>query len=270
MLMPNRRSFLYRLDPGTKLFLTALFTVMVFLVDRLSVAAALLLFFIILSFSSGIPVKRIFSRYKILFFLVVFVVIIQMLFGRETPETRYLLKPLIPERIPLAGGAGSLKLDGLFTGLMIGCRITALSVLMPLLTETTEPRLLSYGLTRLGFNYRAAYVITSALNLIPQFEEEARQITDACRLRGVTAFDRGSIFSRLKEYPALAFPLIVKAMKQASVMSLAMDARAFGAHKTRTWLIQIKPGFIDYTTLAAGIIFFVIAVTANYMLKITT
>jgi energy-coupling factor transporter transmembrane protein EcfT len=53
---------------------------------------------------------------------------------------------------------------------MVGCRIVALSVLMPALVITTEPRLLAYGITRLGLNYKAAYIITSAINMIPLFE----------------------------------------------------------------------------------------------------
>jgi energy-coupling factor transporter transmembrane protein EcfT len=33
-------------------------------------------------------------------------------------------------------------------------------------------------------------------------------------------------------------PLIIKAMRQALDMGLVMDARAFGAYKTRRWMIK--------------------------------
>jgi len=239
-----------------------IFTIQVFLVSNLAVAVMQLLFFSVICFLSRIPLKKIFPHAKLLLCMIVLAVILQTLFGRETPETRFLLNPLIP----LFGGIGSLKLDGLFTGLMIGCRIISLSILMPVLARTTEPRLLAYGITRLGMNYKAAYIITATLNLIPLFEEEVRHITDACRLRGAAVFDKGSFFSRLKQYPPLVFPLIVKAMKRSSVISCAMDSRAFGAHKTRTWILQTKMAVPDYLTFAAGISFFVIAVTANFML----
>jgi len=261
-------SFLHKLDPRTKLILTVLFTVLVFIINSLAVAAVLMIFFFVLGLLSGLTVKKIFPHGKIIVFVIVMAVILQILFGRETPETRYILKPLIPEYFPLAGGAGSLKLDGLFSGLMIGCRIMALSILLPLLVITTEPRLLALGITRLGINYRAAFIITSTLNLVPLFEEEGRNITETCRLRGINVFEKGNIFSKLKEYSVFAFPLIIKSMKRSSIMGLAMDARAFGAFKTRTWLLQIRMKTADYLTFSAGIVFTVIAVMLNYTIKI--
>jgi energy-coupling factor transport system permease protein len=135
-----------------------------------------------------------------------------------------------------------------------------LVVLMPLLTMTTGAKQLALGLTRLGLPYRAAYVITSTLNLIPSFEEEARLIIEARRLRGMESV-------KLGEYPALVLPLMVKAMRKAQLAGLAMDARAFGAYKTRTWPHKIQFSVIDYMAFTAGIGCFVIAVTADVFVK---
>jgi energy-coupling factor transport system permease protein len=170
-------------------------------------------------------------------FLVVFVIVLQVLFG-----------------------------GGLSTGLMICCRIIALAVLMPALTMTTEARLLAYGIVRLGINYKAAFIITSTFNLIPAFEEEAGLIIDARRLRGVKYLETGNFFRRIGEYPAIALPLMIKAMRRAQILGLAMDARAFGAFKTRIWLEESRFSVIDYRAFAAGILYCAIAVTANYMI----
>ena len=264
---PDEGSFLHRMDPRTKLLLILLFTVLVFIVDSLYLAVIQMLFFVAICLSARIPIRKIFTHYRFLLFLVVLVLILQMLFGQETPGCRYLVHPLIPEWFPLLGGMGSLKLDGLFTGLMISCRIIALTVLLPALTMTTEARLLAYGITRLGINYWAAHIITSTLNLIPSFEEETRLIMDARKLRGVVSFEKGNLFSRLKEYPALALPLMIKAMRKALMVGLAMDARAFGAYKTRTWLLSARMSAIDIAAFAAGTAYSVIIITANCMLK---
>jgi len=165
-----------------------------------------------------------------LFCLIVFVITLQVLFGQ-----------------------------GLHTGLMIACRIVALTALMPALTMTTEPPLLALGMTRLGLPYRAAYIITTTLNLIPSFEEEARQIIDARRLRGMQSV-------KWREYPAIVLPLMVKALRQAQLMALAMDVRAFGAYPTRTWLRVIRLSAVDYAAFTAGIIWAAVAVTANGLL----
>jgi energy-coupling factor transport system permease protein len=196
-----------------------------------------MLFFIVLCLAGRIPLKKLFPHIRFLLFLVTLVVILQVFFG-----------------------------GGLRTGLMIGCRIVALTVLMPALTMTTEARFLAYGITRLGLNYRSAHIITSTLNLIPTFEEEARLIIDARRLRGVASLETGNVFKRLGEYPAIVLPLMIKAMRQAQVLSLAMDARAFGAFRTRTWLQDAQFTGIDYCAFAVGILYSAVAVTANYML----
>jgi energy-coupling factor transport system permease protein len=150
--------------------------------------------------------------------------------------------------------------QGLLAGLMIACRIITLSVLMPWLTMTTDIQLLALGITRLGLNYRAAYIITSTFNFIPSFETEARLIMDARKLRGMKSV-------KLTEYPAIALPLMIKAMRQAQMTALAMDARAFGAYPARTWLREIKFSALDYGAFAAGTAWAAAVITANILLK---
>ena len=227
----NGASFLHRLDPRTKLLLTALFTSLVFIIDTLFVAAAQALFFLALCYSAGIPLKKVFPHWQFLLFLAAMVIVLQILFG-----------------------------GGLFTGLMIVCRIITLAVLMPMLTMTTNTQLLAYGITRLGLHYRAAHIITATLNLIPLFEEETRLIIDARRLRGMKSV-------RFREYPAIALPLMFKAMRKAQLIALVMDSRAFGAYKTRTWMYETGMSALDCGAFAAGTAWSVIAVAANCLLK---
>jgi len=219
------------LDPRTKLVLTALFTVSVFVIDTLIIAALQMALFLGLCLAAKVPLKKIFPRPLFLAVLITLVTALQLFFGQ-----------------------------GLFTGLMIGCRIITLVVLMPILVMTTDSQLLALGITRLGLHYRAAFIITSTLNLIPSFEEEARLIMDARRLRGIRS-------ARLREYPAIALPLVIKAMRQSQMTALAMDSRAFGAYRTRTWMRELKLSALDYGAFAAGIAWCLTAAAANYFLK---
>ncbi|MDR2476690.1 MAG: energy-coupling factor transporter transmembrane protein EcfT [Treponema sp.] len=259
-------SFLLKLDPRTKILLTPFFTLLVFVVDKPLVAAGQMIALLVLGFAAKMPLKKIFAYIKFVSFLVVVIILLQMLFGAERHDSHYLLKPIFPEQVPLIGGRGSLKREGLFTGLMISCRLVALIVLMPMLTSTTEPRLLTLGFTRLGLHYRAAYIITAALNLVPSFEEEARAIMDARRLRGTGAFEKRGSFARLKEYPAIALPLIINAMRRAQMMGIVMDSRAFGFRKTKTWLITARITHIDRAAFAIGAGYAVIALALNFLL----
>jgi energy-coupling factor transport system permease protein len=159
---------------------------------------------------------------------------------------------------------------GLITGLMIGCRIISLCVILPLLTMTTETGDIAFGITRLGFNYKTAYIITSAFNILPSFQEDARQLIDARRLRaraprGVTSRGRRNVFARFGEYAKIALPLMIKAMRRAAAAGLAMDSRAFGAYKVRTWPRENRMSAADFTAIALGLVYAAAVVTANYI-----
>jgi len=244
-------ALLFRLDPRTKLLLALIFSLVIFLLESLYLSALFAFFLLVIGLSSGIPIKKIFPHAKLLLFLVIFVIVLQLLFGQD--KYGYFLKPLIPANVPLIGGYGSLKKAGLFTGLMLGFRITALYIMMPLLIITTDTRLLAYGITRFGINYKGAFIITSALNIVPMFENEANAIIDARKLRGMEFPDKGNIFIKLREYAAIVIPLIIKTMRHGNEMGLVMDSRAFGAYKTRIWSAQTKFTPADYFVLFLGI-----------------
>jgi len=191
-------------------------------------------FFIALFICAKIPVSSTFVHYRYLLFLIALVVILQICFG-----------------------------GGLITGVMIGCRIISLVVILPLLTATTSAGDIAFSITRLGFNYKTAYIITSAFNLLPSFREDARQLIDARRLRR----GKGSVFARFGEYAKIALPLMIKAMRRASAVGLAMDSRAFGAYRSRTWPRRTRMSALDYTAIAAVFVYTAIIITANYMIK---
>jgi energy-coupling factor transport system permease protein len=259
----KRESFLHRLDPRTKLLLLLLLTLVVFIVDQPFVIAALMFSFIAVWAAAKMPLVKLKSYVKFLFWLIVFITATQMIFG---PGTNYILKPLIPEAVPLLGGKGSLKWDGVFLGLVLGLRLIALIVLMPMLTMTTEVNILALGLTKLGLNYKGAYITTTAINLIPTFEDEAQVIMDAQKMRGMRAFEEGKFFDKLKAYPALAVPLVIGAMRRAQMMGIAMDARAFGAYPTKTYLESIKMSSMDYIAFAVVFAYSALALTLNFIL----
>jgi energy-coupling factor transport system permease protein len=252
------------LDPRTKLLLVLLFTLLVFIVDHPLVAAGLSCCFFGLYTAAGMSFGKIRVYIKLLFALVVFVMILQMLFA---PGERYLLKPLFPETVPFIGGRGSLKWEGLILGMVIGCRLLTLMLLLPMFTMTTEPRLLALGLCRLGMPYKAAYIATTAFNLIPVFEADARTIMDAQKLRGLRAFEEGTLADKFRAYPALAIPLLLGAFRRAQFLGTAMDARAFGAFKTRTWLENISMSSLDFCVCAGGIVLAAVMLVLNYLLQ---
>jgi len=250
-------------DPRTRILLVLLLSILVFFVDTLPAAVIMALGFLAFRAALRIPFRNIKRGFRIFSALILFIILLQILFG---PGQRYIVKPLIPQAVPFFGGAGSLKWDGLILGLTICCRLAALMVLLPVLTDA-GPHEIAMGLNSLGLNYSACYIVSAAINLIPVFEEEARCIMEAQKLRGMAAFEEGSFPDKIRAYPALAVPLVLSAMRRAMLAAAAMDARAFGAYKTRTWLEQPKLKKADYLSFAACIVLAALILGLNYAPK---
>ena len=251
------------LDPRTRILLVSLFSVLVFIIDQLPVAAALMLSFFLLRLTLKVPFRSV-KSWRTLSMLVFFVILVQILFG---PGENYIISPLFPASFPVLGGMGSLKWDGLLLGLVIGCRLVSLMLLLSLFIETTPPHQIAQGLASFGFNYRTAFIITTAFNLIPLFEEQGHAIMDAQKLRGVKSFEEGSFFVKLKAYPPLVVPLVLSAMRKAQLAGIAMDSRAFGVYKTRTWIDKSSMNMRDYLSLAICSLFAALTLWINYVLK---
>jgi len=257
------RSFIHKLDPRIKILIALFFTLLIFTVSRPLAAAVIVVSLIALWLAARMPFRKIAAYLKYLSLMLAFITLLQMLFG---PGSHYIVRPLIPQGVPLIGGAGSLKWDGLVLGAVSGLRLLSLVLVLPLLTGSTSTHELAQGLAGLRLNYKAAFVITSALNLIPVLEEEARFIIDAQKLRGMRVFDEGSPWGKLKAYPALAVPLIISAMRRSQSMAYAMDSRAFGAYPRRTWRQPLRMKARDSWALVASVLFCGLVLIFNFFL----
>jgi len=248
--MFDKNAFIIKLDIRVKILFILIFTIVIFYVDKLQVNVVLLFTIITIRIAWKIPFRSI----KPIISISLLVLVLHFLF---TSGENYILKPLF---------GFSLNLEGLFSGLAIVCRLAALMLLLPILTETASVHKIAHGLVYFCINYRAAFIITTAFNLIPIFQEESRAIMDAQKLRGSASFEKGHFLKKLKAYPALVVPLVLGAMRKAQAAAAAMDSRAFGAFKKRTWLEKPVIKVHDYLFLAGFLFFSFFAVYANYFL----
>ena len=239
-------SFLYSIDARVKLFFILILTLLVFLVDKLLIIVCLLLFFIIFRLIAKIPF-RFFLILRTLTLLAAFIITIQALFG---PGDSYIVKPVFM-------GWGSIKLEGLILGIVIACRLAALMIILPVFTVTTPPGQIAAGFCALGLNYRVAFIVSTAFNLIPIFKEEALAIMDAQKLRGVRRFG-------LFTCAGFLLPLMLCAMRKAQTASVAMDSRAFGVYNTRTWIEKPRMKSGDWQFMAVCIVFSAVFLFFNY------
>jgi energy-coupling factor transport system permease protein len=98
--------------------------------------------------------------------------------------------------------------------------------------STTGPDLVRAMVQQLRVPYRLGYTALAAYRFVPRFGHELQIIRSAHRVRGM-AGGRGP-FAVVRRYLGYIVPLLAGAIRHAERVALAMDSRAFGAHRTRT------------------------------------
>ncbi|SDT74895.1 energy-coupling factor transporter transmembrane component T [Actinoplanes derwentensis] len=123
---------------------------------------------------------------------------------------------------------GALEI-GLATGLRV-VAVLMLALIAGLTTEGTD--LVRSMITHLRMPYRIGYAGFAAMRFVPRFRRDLEIIRLAHRVRGVHG-GRGPV-ATTRRYSGYVVPLLAGAMRHGDRVSLAMEARGFGAYPART------------------------------------
>ena len=137
---------------------------------------------------------------------------------------------------------------GVFNGLSVAARIAAILLAFLVVFKTTSTREVMTALYRLRVSVPFAMVIGITLRLIPQMQAEHATILEAQRSRAVE-FEKGNLFARLRKHIAYIIPLVLRALKITSDLSLAMEARAFDPSQRRTFSQTLQFSVFDVSLL---------------------
>lgn len=257
------KTLIHRLDPRGKVIFMVLISTAIFAIQNLYVSLFILFTMLLLWVIARLPFSILWGFLKALLPVFAFLFIVQAIFyPGDTP----LIQPLIPRFVPLIGGIGKVALEGILFAVLLMFRLLAMIILLPLMSMTTPVHVLALGLTRMGMPYRLAYTTTTALNLVPLMQGEVGVIVDAQRLRAMQVFEKGRMLDKLRAYPALVTPLVIGAMRRAQSMAVAMDSRAFGASKTRTYIEDIDMHAIDWVFIILTVLYTAAVITASIIL----
>lgn len=248
----SRKSFFHELDPRSKIIFLILVSTSIFTVRNIPLALVGLGVMIALWGLAGLSWTTLYKLLKTLFGIFVFLFIVQSIFY---PGEKAIIKPLIPTFVPLIGGIGKVTVEGICFAFLLTIRLLTMIILMPFFSMTTQMQTMALGLTKLGLPYHISFTTTSALNMVPILQSEVSIIMDAQKLRAMRIYEKGKIMDKLKSYTALVTPLVIGAMRRAQSMAVAMDSRAFGAMKTRTFLEDIRFTKWDWVFIVLTVIY---------------
>lgn len=162
---------------------------------------------------------------------------------------------------PLAGAAVAIAvLNTLFAadargvagGVAAAMRLVGISVAGAMTLATIDPTDLADALVQhLRAPPRFVVGALAAWRLAPLFGQEWQILGLARRARGIEA-ERGLV-DRLSSFPGRTFGLLVGAIRRATRLALAMDARGFGRRRCRTLARPRDIGPQDLAVMGAAI-----------------
>ena len=147
--------------------------------------------------------------------------------------------------------------EGLQSGLFFSVRLCLIIVISSLVTLTTSPMDLTWGLERLFRPLRRiglpaqelAMMITIALRFVPVLVEEAERLHKAQLARG--ADHSGGPLKRARSLIPLLVPLLISTFDRADRLAVAMESRCYGCVDERTSFRSYRFGLPDLAAALA-------------------
>ena len=125
---------------------------------------------------------------------------------------------------------------------------------------TTDPSEFAASLNKIGVSYKVAYTVSIELRYIPDVQRDYKDISFAQQARGIDLSSKEKLSKRIKNSAAILMPLIFSSLERIDKISLAMELRAFGNNKKRTWYNSRKFGKIDYIFIVILLIIVAISI----------
>lgn len=241
-------SLIHALDPRTKILLTTLYIILLFIINNGIGYGLIGLFSLIVILLSKLPFRYVVKGLRPLLWIIAFTLLLHLF--------------MTEGKVVMTVGPLKITQEGIRQGIFMSLRIVFLVLTTSLLTLTTSPIALTDGIERMLNPFRKvgvpahelAMMMTIALRFIPTLLEETEKIMKAQMARGAD-FESGNIIQRAKSLIPILVPLFVSAFRRADDLAMAMEARCYrgGEKRTRMKQLQIHPR--DYLAVFSMLIF---------------
>lgn len=252
-------SRIHALDARTKIIVTFVYIISLFLVDKIVGFTISALFFTIVLALSKVPVSYVFRGIKPVLLIIFITVVVNILFGTGEVIAKWWIFRITRE--------------GIRRGLFFTIRIILLMFGTSMMTFTTTTNQLTDGLEgvlkplkliRIPV-HEIAMMMSIALRFIPILIEETDKIMKAQLARGAD-FESGNIFRRAKALIPIFVPLIISAFRRAFDLAMAMEARCYHGGEGRTKMNPMKYGKGDYVAFGVALAYLVMIMVVRVYL----
>ena len=252
--IPND-TFFHRLDPRCKIILLFSFMITIFILLGIVGYIVLGLVTLVCFILSKIKIITIIKSLKPMWFMVVFIFIVNLLVVKDGTPWRIWKITIYSEAV--------------FSTLRVAYRLILLISTSTIFTATTKPLDITIAIEDLfGFLKKVvnvhilSMVISIALRFIPTILDETYRIMRAQASRGVD-FVHGKLKEKAVAITSLIIPLFISAFSRSADLADAMEARSYNPYAKRTRYRKLKWHFKDtimlFLTLGLMIAFIVLS-----------
>ena len=243
----DRKSPIHRLNPFSKLGWILSIIILALVLDN-----PLFLLILFLSTLPLVKAARIGTEWRgfirIALYLSGAIILINALVSSHGTHVLY----EIPWRIPLLG-ASVITLEAIIYGGAMSLRLLAIISAFALLTLTVNPDDLMLAMIKMKLPYKSVMVTSLSTRFMPTLLEDASRITDVQRSRGLE-LDKGKLTSRIRSRSSIVIALLSNSLERAIQVSEAMESRAFGTGRKRTFYRNISFSPTDVATLVFALL----------------
>lgn len=244
------RSWLHRLDPRSKLIFVFFYVIFIFFANN----AASLLWMggaaVMALLASRIPLSVVYRGMKPIFWLLALLALMHIFLTREGP-------------VVAQWGWLTVYYEGVLKAALVTFRLLFLILCSSLLTYTTRPMDLTFGMEKLLTPLKRfrvpvgemSLMMSIALRFIPTLLEEAEKIKKAQMARGAD-FESRNPASRIRSLLPLLVPLFVSSFQRAEELAMAMEARGYRGEEGRTRYRRLSMGAGDWLLLILSVPFY--------------
>lgn len=240
-------SVIHRLDPRTKLIMTVVYIVALFMAGGWASYGLMLVFLLSCIRISRIPLKSIVRGMKPLVIIVIFTGVLNLFYSEGG-------------RVLVRLWGLTITTEGVKRAIFMLGRILMLVSGTFLLTYTTSPISLTDGLESLMGPLKKIHVpvhelsmmMCIALRFIPTLIEETDKIISAQKARGAD-FETGNILQRAKALIPVLVPLFLSAFRRADELATAMECRCYQGGEGRTKMKLLRYNRNDFAALGIGV-----------------
>ena len=252
-------SILHRLDPRVKFVSTLVYIVSLFVFSSWLGYGVAALFLVAMIVLSKVPFGFMIKGLKPIMVLLLITMFFNLVFTPGEVLWSFWILKITKEGIRLA--------------IKMGIRLVFLIIGASIMTLTTTPNQLTDGLERLlrPLNkihvpvHEIAMMMSIALRFIPILTEELDKIMKAQMSRGVD-FESGNILERGKKLIPVLVPLFIAAIRRASDLAMAMDARCYNGGEGKTRLHPLVYKKQDYAAYGIMLLYVAIMIFCSFIL----